>query len=166
MKRSKGYQGFSLIELVVALGIVAITSGVLMTHWVAPNRERHQLMQNAQLLASSFRYAQQMTMQGVRTQVRLGGDRIVIETLQPEIFEGIETDRYRMQYHRSHVFTDGVVIHHTNVNERLLRFSNRGTPSHGGSTTRLRSQHYELAVTVTVSGGRTRISDLTTLNRP
>ena len=152
MSRSKARVGFSLLELVVALGIVAITSGIVMTHWTAPNQERQQLEQDAQRLASSIRYAQQMTVQGVPTQVRISTNHAGIYT----------QDNYNLfRYRESWRFADGIEMYFSNAPDWRFNFTNRGTLSGIASTTRLRSQNYRTYLTTTVSGGRVNIGAIT-----
>ena len=154
MSRSKARAGFSLLELVVALGIVAITSGVVMTHWTAPNQERQQLEQDAQRLASSIRYAQQMTVQGSPTQVR-------ITTNDVGIYIPVNANSNFFRSRERWRFADGIEMYYTNARDFRFEFTARGTTRHGGATTRLSSPNYRTYLTTTVSGGRVNIGAIT-----
>lgn len=151
-------KGFSLIELVVVIGIITITSGTVLINFGRYSAERSQLYENAQILVSHIRYAQQMTTQGYQTEVRLNisnSNRFEIWSMRPNIH-----GNYVLTKIENHIFSDGIHIASTNVSGGRIRFTNRGSLSDPSSTTRLHSQNYRVSITTTIGGGRVYIHEM------
>ncbi|MCL2571431.1 MAG: GspH/FimT family pseudopilin [Defluviitaleaceae bacterium] len=144
----KNRKGFSLLELLIALGIITIVSGgVFLAFRQTPRRA----LNNASIqLQADLRYAQRRAIQEGR---RIG---IIFEPAHNRyrIMSTSPTEEIRVVY-----FQGGVRLRQTIPGARL-DFLPRGTAS-SGFTISLSNGRYWQRLTATVSGGRIEIFDIT-----
>jgi len=137
--------GFTLLELIIALGIVAIVSGGLFLAF--RQTERSALRNAALMLQADIRYAQRRAITEGRT-VRI--------LLEPR--PGHDRDRYVVNRgqrdSRIVYFENGINI----MFRQEFHFLPRGTPGGDLYTIVLRSERYQQNVTVGPVGGRVDIS--------
>jgi len=145
-------KGFTLLELTIALAIIAIASGgIFLVFRQSPRRD----LENASLqLQADIRYAQRRAIiEGRRIEVRINRYHYVIRYVNPGgVFGEIRTV----------YFQNGVHIRQTNTNS--IGFLPRGTVG-GSGTLSLANARYEQNLTITVSGGRVEIKPITVRNR-
>jgi len=137
--------GFTLLELIIALGVIAIVSGGLFLAF--RQTERGALQNAALILQADIRYAQRHAVIEGRT----------VRILFQPIPNNYVVDRGQMNS-RSVYFENGVRV----TSSLEIHFLPRGTPG-GGSTIQLRSQRgYQQNLTIVGSGGRVRINPIQT----
>ena len=140
-------KGFTLIELIITLGVLAVVTGTIFFVVSGRNSTYREIFAAADQLMSGIRYTRQRAIM----------DDEVVEI----VFHGATgkyTIRYRTGFNviREGYLPGGVWFLHNN--NRVYHFRPRGTPS-GGFSIHLRSAHYGLTLSVVGSGGRVRISD-------
>ena len=140
-------KGFTLIELIIILGVLAVVTGAIFIVVSGRNSTYRVIFTAANQLMSDIRYTRQRAI--------MEGEIVEI------VFHGT-AGRYTIRYRtgstviREGYLPDGVWFLHNN--NRVYHFRPRGTPS-GGFSIHLRSAHYGLTLSVVGSGGRVRISD-------
>lgn len=147
-------KGFSLVELIVVLGMLATASGVAMINFSGYSVEHRGISQDAQILASSIRYAQQMSTQGRATQILPGTYGF---TIRARIPNPIYANNQIMADIERHYFSDNVTFDTGTLYGNVIRFTNRGTLSYRSYTVHLNSPNYRVSLTTTIGGGRVNI---------
>ena len=149
-------RGFTLIELVVTLGVLTVVLGAVFFTVSRRDSSRREIEMAGYQLLSDIRYARQRAI--------MDGERVQI------VFDGAN-DRYIIRYHTYTVcnnpikvvyLPDNVWFVHSRSN-RVYHFRPRGTPS-SGFTIQLRTEHHRLTLTVVPSGGRVRIYQIVEVN--
>ena len=141
-------KGFTLAELVVTLGVLAVLLGVVFFAVSRRDSSHREIFAAADILMSEIRYT--------RHRAIMQGEQVSIN------FDGVNSMyviSYRSPFRliREGYLPDGITFAHGNVS--AFHFRPRGTPSGGGSSVTIRSAHHRLTLSVVGSGGRVRISD-------
>lgn len=154
MKNNKTY-GFTLLELVIVLGVMVVVSSAVVVG-INQNSRRH--LNNASLaLQADLRYAQRRAIaEGRRFTV-------AFEPRQNRYHIMKENHGSNMTIIRTIYFENGAQLVETS--HPTLSFLPRGTAS-SGFRINLRNGGYWQRTTATVSGGRIRVFDITTINVP
>jgi len=148
----KPTRGFTLLELMVALGILTIVStGVFVSLRSNESNTEQRNLQNASLaLQADLRYVQR---------------RAIMEGQSYRILFEIFNNRYHIQINttprqtiRIIYFQDGVRLTHMTLRNELT-FYPRGTISNATTITLINGR-YQQQLTTTVSGGRAQIGDI------
>ena len=141
-------RGFTLIELVVTLGVLTVVLGVVFFVVSRRDSSYREINSAAVLLKSEIRYARQRALlEGEQVSINFNGANGRYEIFYRSPFRSI-----RVGY-----LPDGITFAHGNIT--AFHFRPRGTPGQGFSVT-IRSTNHRLTLSVVVSGGRVRISDI------
>ena len=141
-------KGFTLAELVITLGVMAVVLGVVFFVVSRRDSSHRDIMAAADQLMSEIRYTRQRAI--------IEGERVAIN------FDGAN-GRYTIYYSapfrliRMGYLPEGITF--THGNRTAIHFLPRGTPSVGFSVA-IRSTNHRLTLSVVGSGGRVRISDI------
>ena len=143
-------RGLTLIELTVALGVMAVLAGAAVFAFSQRDASRRQILSAADQLMADIRYARQRAI--------LSGRRVEIRF---DVADGSYTIRYLNPTAeiRTGQVSEGVTVQLPQGNFVHLAFTPRGTPVRGGFSVILRTARHELRLSVVGSGGRVRISD-------
>ena len=145
-------KGFTLLELIVSLGVLAIVSGVIFFVISRRDTSYREIMSATYLLMADIRYARQRAI--------IDGEDVEI------VFYGME-NRYTIRYFSSWKIIrevrlpDNVWFMHSS--DLKYHFRPRGTPS-VGFTIDLCTVHHRMSVSVVASGGRVRYHDYREVN--
>ena len=141
-------KGFTLIELMITLGVLAVVLGVIFFVVSRRDSSYREIFAAADLLKSEIRYARQRAI--------MEGEQVSIN------FDGAN-GRYTIHYAapvriiREGYLPEGISFAHGN--RTSFRFRPRGTPSGGGYSVTIRSANHRLTLSMVGSGARVRISN-------
>ena len=158
-KTSKGkLKGHSLLELSIVLGIIAISTGSLLTSAFSTSPYT-QLNRAATLLANDIRYAQQLSIQtGTRHRININ---MVANTYSLERLYNYNPERhYWLPISRE--LTNTPLQHNANfswlsVTPHIIEFTTRGTLAGSSMSIHITNDIYQIILTTTVGGGRVYI---------
>ena len=141
-------RGFTLAELIVTLGVLAVVSGAVFFAISGRDSSYREIRSAGYQILSDIRYARQRAV--------MDGETVEI------VFHGSD-GRYTIRYAsprasiREGRLPENVWFVHNR--DRVYHFMSRGTPSEG-FTIQLRTAHHRLDVRVVASGGRVRVYNL------
>ena len=137
-------KGFTLIELIITLAIISILLGAVFFTVTRRDNSRREILAAADQIKADIRYTRQ---------------RAIMEDRVVQIyFDGrnnVYTIRYASPRETIRIVTmpEGMRIR---THSRYFGFRPRGTPSGGGRSVTIESEHHVVVISVVGAGGRVR----------